>query len=138
LAARRLTAGIAIAGSAFATLPYVVFNLGVIASTEGSIVHMAPAEWAIFTAVSSLVLWLGSAAIVVLSSIATRHNAWLSTPLAMVVFAGIATLLDPGFWPRLFEPDENGFGYWVFVAGALSPICALLLKWMAKPDVRLG
>jgi hypothetical protein len=137
LAARRRYVRIAMAASALATLPYLVFNVGVIVTAEGSIVHMAPGEWAIFTAVSSVVLWLECATILAVSAIVTRHNPWLSTPLALLIFTGIAVQLVPYSWTGIFNPLEYGFGSWVFLTGILSTICVLLLKWMAKPEVTL-
>ena len=85
----------------------------------------------------SLVLWLGSAAILAVSAIVTRHNAWLSMPLALLVFTGIALTILDGPWTRLFDPFEYGFGSWVFVIGVMSTACVLILEWMATPEVTL-
>lgn len=138
MAARRLSARIAITAAALATFPYLAYNVGLIMFHEGSIIHMSKLEWAIFTALSSLVLWLGSATILAVSAIVTKNNAWLSVPLALLVFVGIAMMILSGSWTRLFDPVQYGFGSWVFVAGILSTICVLILEWMATPEVTPG
>lgn len=137
-AARQPSARIAIAASALATFPYVAFNVGLIIFHEGSIVHMSKFEWAIFTALSSLVLWLGSATILAVSAIVTQNNAWHSTSLALLVFVGIEGMILPGSWTGLFDPVEYGFGSWVFAVGVLSTVSVLILKWMATPEVTLS
>jgi hypothetical protein len=126
------------AAAALATLPYVAINVGLILFREGSIIHMSKLEWAIFTAISSLILWAGSATILAVSAFVTKHVAWLSAPLALLVFTGIAAWLQPGFWTDLFDPVLNGFGYYVFVVGVLSTVSVLILNWMATPEATLG
>jgi len=138
LAAWKPAARIAVAASALAVFPFVAVNVGVIATAEGSILHMAPGEWAIITAVLAVFLWLESALILAVSAYATRNNLWLSTPLALLVFTGIAAWLQPGLWTDFFDPVIHGIGYWVFVTGAVSTICVPLLKWLTTPGVTLG
>ena len=114
------SARIAISASAWAILPYLTYNVGLIIFHEGSIIHMSKLEWAIFTAVSSLVLWLGSAAILAVAAMVTRNNAWLSAPLALLAFTGIALKLLPYGWTGIFDPFEYGFGAWLFWTGILA------------------
>lgn len=137
MATWRHSAAIAIAASALAVFPYVLFNIGLIASARGSIVHMAPGEWAIVAAVLSLFLWLGSAAVFTLSAVLTRHQVWLSAPLALLVFIAFAAWLEPDFRTDPFDPGEHGLGYWVFVQGVLSTFGVLLLAWLRTPEVTL-
>jgi hypothetical protein len=136
LAAPKILMRLAMTASAWGILPYVAFNTGLIAFHEGSIIHMSKLEWAILTAVLSLVLWLGSAMILAVSAFTTGNNAWLFVPLALAVFTGFALMLVPYSWTDLFDPFELVLGTWVFWVGVLSTILFLLLgKWNASPEV---
>lgn len=121
--------------SAWATTPYLVVNIGVILTTTGSIVHMSSLEWAVWTAVSSLALCLIGIVILLVSATVTRKNRWISTALSILVFAGLATAIEPNFWGRLLRPMENGIAYWLFVTGALAAILAFLFSdWRSSRD----
>ena len=60
--------------SALAVLPYLAFNVHLIISVTGSIVHMSKEFWVIWTLVSTLGLWLFCAAVLAVSAILMKNN----------------------------------------------------------------
>jgi hypothetical protein len=100
-------------------MPYLAVNVSWIISVTGSIIHMSKAEWAIWTLVSTLGLWLVCAAVLAVSAIMAKNNAWLSAALSLIVFAGAGTAIEPHLWAY---PLDYSIGLWLVVTGLLSVI----------------
>jgi hypothetical protein len=131
-----------------AVLPYLAFNVWWIISATGSIVHMSKAEWAIWTMVSTLGLWLVCAAVLAVSGFLTKNNAWLSAALSLTVFVGVGIAISPYIWDAivepenaphlweslLFQPFDNGIGPSLVVTGLLSVIFVVVLARVRPAD----
>ena len=134
--------------SALAVLPYLAFNVHLIISVTGSIVHMSKEFWVIWTLVSTLGLWLFCAAVLAVSAILMKNNVWLSAALSLIVFVGAGAAISSYLWdaivgtenaPHLREsllvhPFDYGVGPSLLVTGLLSVVFVNVLAWVRPAD----
>jgi hypothetical protein len=82
--------------------------------------------------VTSLLLWLSTAAVLAVAGRVTEDKPGFFALLALLAFGALGLTLQPYGWSGLFAPFELVFGAWVFWGGVLATILALLLgKWRA-------
>lgn len=106
--------------SALGTAPFAAVQVHELIVANGSIIHMSKAEWAVFTLVAALALWLATAAVLAAAAVLGRGSALVAAALAAAAFAAAGTALEPGLWRGFLRPLDNGLGYWIVVGGLIA------------------
>lgn len=124
---------------ALGVVPYSGVNIGMILFHKASIIHMSKAEWMIFTAITTPMMWLVYATVLGASALLAQAKWWLFAGLCMGMFSALATAVEPAFWRMLFliGPTEQSVAYWVLVGGMFSTLVALIFASCGKPLFRI-
>jgi RsiW-degrading membrane proteinase PrsW (M82 family) len=112
---------------AVGVIPFFAANIGIIAFHKGSIIHMSKLEWALWTILTSVAMWLVLATFLCLIAFVSRGKRWLFGSLCAVLLCGLPPFIQPHFWSWQFwsvDPLEEP-AFWLLVAGSVSTVVAL-------------
>ena len=110
--------------SALAVLPFVVAQAFSILSHDGSFIHFSKLEATGLSLVLALLLG-GGCAILLTSGTAIvrwfRLASWFYWPVCLALLLALATLLDPKFWTRSWDPlIAYSPAFWMLATGLLA------------------
>lgn len=117
---------ISLTASAFATLPYLLTNAAQIIGHQGNFIHFSKPEAAMLMALIAFMLWLASAAVILVCTLLSRKHEAIGLACAVPILALIGAAIEPNMWTYFLDPMGNGFGYWLFVTGSIATLASAL------------
>lgn len=108
-------------------LPYLVINIAQIVEHDGSFIHFSKREAVAITIAIAVALCVVSFLVLALAQAIFPTNRWLLTGFSFLLFATVASAVEPTFWYHLLDLLNDGFGEWILRTGMLATMLTVII-----------